>query len=304
MNNCFLFEGIGIGSLEEFFYHFIKDFDFRELSLYISKKCNYNLCNIIDKKDQSDPILKDQIITTLCNIISFQKIKAKILLPDLLAGHSLGVYSAMFASGAIELNDTVTLLSNIHNLLQNSFKDEDYLSVIIIAPSIQDLRQTIISKSRAESPIYLSNINTPKQGVACGPKDDIISLFEYYHDLEKIKDKTLKITYPVHTPYIKKYKDKLLDIVNKISIRDPKIPVINTINQNLINNKEDLKDYIIKNLYNPVHWFNTIEAYKTNTVFYDIGLRYYIAQLMFWIDKKIKCFTMKKIFERNSFING
>lgn len=292
MRNCFLFEGIGTGSLEGFTLQYIRDFDFRELSIYISKKCSYNLPRSIDIENSSDPFLRDQINTTLSNITAFHILKSQDLALDIIAGHSLGVYSAMYASGAIELKDTIFLVAEIHRILKERFEKEDFLSAIIIAPSIQDLRQALISKSNPAKPMYISNINTQKQSVVCGPTENVTALFSYFNDISKLKDKMLRLPYPVHTPYITAAKEELYELVSKIDLRDPSVPIINTVDQSIITTKHELSDYIVSNLYNPVHWLNTIEYHKENTVFWDIGLRYYISQLMFWIDKRIKCYNL------------
>lgn len=304
MKKCFLFEGVGVGDLDEFFFHFIRDFEFRELSIFLSKKSSYNIPRSISQDSKGDRYILDQLNTTHSNIIVYQKFKAKGILPDITAGHSLGVYSALYAAGALNLADTVQLVSDMHRIMKDAFKDTDFLSAVIIAPSIQNLRQVLISKSKTDKPIYISNINTAKQAVVCGPRESVISLFAYYHDLSKLKEKQLDIPYPVHTPYISAIREKLAGAVDGLALKDPLIPVINTVNQSFMTKKDELAEYIVSNLCNPVHWLNTVEYNKEEMIFYDIGLRYYISQLMFWIDKKTKCFNLRKNIERNSVING
>ena len=298
MERAFLFEGLGIGDLAVFYRYFAQDFTFRELSISLSRRLGVNIPAALLRPDRKDIWLYNQLYTCMCDILLCQWLRSNHVKPDLVAGHSLGVYPALHAAGAISIPAALDLVSGIHALLKRMSK-ETFVSCVVVAQSLEILRKTILAKSQADKPVYVATINTAKQAVITGPKQDVAAIFSYFHDSSELAAKTISLPYPVHTPYIAPLKAELRALIASTPIQTANIPIISTLDQQAITHADDVRVFILQHLYTPVHWLNTVQTLKHRAAFFDIGMRYYIAKLMFWIDKKSKCHIMKQILANN-----
>lgn len=292
---CFLFEGVNYSHLSDFFYYYVKDFEFREISTFISRKAEFNVPAQIFQEDNCRTFLNNLLISSLSNLIVFQKLKALNIIPDIVGAYSLGIYGALCAVGSIGLKECIDLMKKIHAYLMDRFSDRVYLSVLIDIPSILQLRKQLMLKSKEDLPMYISAVNHSRQVIITGPEECINRVFKYFFRKKPETKQILHLPYPLHTPYLYRFKWDLHDIIKNADIADPKIPLINTISQASITSKAELISYFLKNFYSPVHWHNSIDNFKTGTLFYNIGTVDYLIEISGSIDRRIRHTGLKDL---------
>ena len=181
---------------------------------------------------------------------------------DLLAGHSLGEYSALLAAGSIELNAALQLVYK-RGLFMSEAPSGSMLAVMGIDKSVID---RICNDINSEGNIFVApaNINTPNQIVIGGDNKAI--------DIASIKLKemgakrciTLKVSTASHCLLMKESALKLQKELENIDIIKPTIGVVQNVDARLAQNPELIKNNLISQLTSPVQWVDTMKQVVSN----------------------------------------
>ena len=181
---------------------------------------------------------------------------------DLLAGHSLGEYSALLAAGSIELNAALQLVYK-RGLFMSEAPSGSMLAVMGLDKSVID---RICNDINSEGNIFVApaNINTPNQIVIGGDHKAI--------DIASIKLKEmgakrcikLKVSTASHCLLMKESALKLQKELENIDIIKPTIGVVQNVDARLAQNPELIKNNLISQLTSPVQWVDTMKQVVSN----------------------------------------
>jgi [acyl-carrier-protein] S-malonyltransferase len=225
---------------------------------------SFDLLNIIstdeEKLNQSQ---YTQPALVLSSHLYFRKLTK--LLSDkfnLLAGHSLGEFSALLAAGSIELNTVLGLVYK-RGLFMSEAPSGSMLAVMGLKQSVIDKICIDISN---EEDVFVApaNINTPNQIVIGGDHKAI--------DIASIKLKEegakrcikLKVSTASHCSLMNESALKFQKELDNIDIIKPAVDVVQNVNGKVIQNPELIKDNLIKQLTKPVQWVETMKQIASN----------------------------------------
>lgn len=209
---------------------------------------------IINQTRVTQPILLTASIA-LWRIWSQQK----GTLPVVLAGHSLGEYSALVCAGALDFLDAVSLVTKRGDYMQEAVPvGKGAMAAIIgIEPSvITDICHSV-AKEGIASP---ANFNSLGQVVIAG------ELAAVEHAMVKAKEagakmvKRLDVSVPSHCLLMRDAAKSLHDELIKITLQQPQIPVLHNVDVNAYENSAQVIKALTEQLYSPVRWVETIEA--------------------------------------------
>ncbi|HER25181.1 MAG TPA: [acyl-carrier-protein] S-malonyltransferase [Candidatus Atribacteria bacterium] len=204
------------------------------------------------------------ISTILCKLLRNNKIE-----PSVVAGHSLGEYSALVASSAIKFEDAVKLVRKRGEYMQNATPVGRGSMLAIIGLS-KDAINEMCEKIRDIGKVEISNHNSPTQIVVSGE----IKALEKLAIMAKEKDArmviSLKVSAPFHSSFMESAKENLARYLEQVKIDNPKIPVNCNVSGDYIYNKEEVKSSLIRQMTHPVQWVESI------TNMYSKGINYFI----------------------------
>lgn len=178
--------------------------------------------------------------------------------PAYLAGHSLGEYSALVCAGVLSLSDAVKLVE----------KRGQYMQLAVPAgtgamSAIIGLDDALIAKACAEaaqsevvSPV---NFNSPGQVVIAGNKAAVERANELCKAAGAKRALPLPVSVPSHCALMKPAADKLATDLNSISFHTAVIPVVNNVDVVAAADAAAIKDALVRQLYSPVRWTESIE---------------------------------------------
>ena len=185
-------------------------------------------------------------------------------LPSIMAGHSLGEYTALVCSGALDFEDAVSLVAHRGQLMQDAvpagtgamaailgLEDDAVLEVCQIA-------ETECSESNAI--VAAVNFNSPGQVVIAGSKGAVERAMVIAKEKGAKRAMPLPVSVPSHCKLMKPAADKLAERLAQIEIKAPSIPVIHNYNVQTSSNADDIRAALTKQLYNPVRWVETIQS--------------------------------------------
>lgn len=178
--------------------------------------------------------------------------------PTLLAGHSLGEYSALTCGGVIEFTDAVKLVRARGQYMQEAVPAGVGAMAAIIG---LDDDKVVAACASAENGDVVSavNFNSPGQVVIAGHADAVKRAGDACKEAGARKVMPLPVSVPSHCALMKPAADKLAQDLANISFNEPTIPVINNVDVAIESDAGSIKQALVRQLYCPVRWTETIE---------------------------------------------
>ncbi|NNE63198.1 MAG: ACP S-malonyltransferase, partial [Gammaproteobacteria bacterium] len=177
--------------------------------------------------------------------------------PQLLAGHSLGEYSALVCSGAIELGTAVSLVASRGALMQAAVAVGEGSMAAIIGLDDEGVIQACNDVTTGV--VEAVNFNAPGQVVIAGNKAAVEQAMENAKAAGAKRALPLPVSVPSHCSLMKEAAEKLAEELDQVDINMPQIPVIHNQNANISSNENDIRDLLKKQLYQPVRWVASVQ---------------------------------------------
>lgn len=162
---------------------------------------------------------------------------------DITAGLSLGEYSALVCSGALEFEEAVKLLKKRGKYMQEAVPQGIGTMAAIIGLDEEKVREAC-SEASDIGIVEPSNLNCPGQIVIGGEIKAVEKACEKAKEKGALKAVMLTVSGPFHTSMLRPAADKLEEELKNVSINDPVIPVITNVTGEVVENKEQIKPFL------------------------------------------------------------
>lgn len=178
-------------------------------------------------------------------------------LPEMLAGHSLGEYSALVCAGVIDLADAVRLVYQRGLYMQEAVPAGTGAMAAIIGMDDQKI-EDICRSVAGDGVVSAANFNSPGQTVIAGDKAAVERAMVALKEAGAKRALPLNVSVPSHCALMKPAADKLAEQLAAVEFRKPSIPVVQNINGRAARDSGDMRENLLKQLYMPVQWVDTI----------------------------------------------
>jgi len=185
--------------------------------------------------------------------------------PAKLAGHSLGEYSALVASGAMDFSDAIKLVAERGRLMQEAVPEGEGAMAAILGLDDDDVRD-VCSRAAESEVAEAVNFNSPGQVVIAGNKAAIERAMELAKEAGAKRALPLPVSAPSHCALMKPAADKLSASLSNISLSLPAIPVIHNVNVSAASNTDELASLLAQQLYSPVRWVETVQSFAADGI--------------------------------------
>ncbi|MCL1143020.1 ACP S-malonyltransferase [Shewanella gaetbuli] len=178
-------------------------------------------------------------------------------MPTLLAGHSLGEYSALVCAGVIAFKDAVKLVELRGQLMQQAVPAGTGAMFAIIGLDDESIAKACESAAQGDvvSPV---NFNSPGQVVIAGEKNAVERAAAACKEAGAKMAVALPVSVPSHCALMKPAADKLSQALSEMTFNAPTINVINNVDVAMPTDAADIKDALVRQLYCPVRWSETV----------------------------------------------
>jgi len=182
------------------------------------------------------------------------------VVPSMLAGHSLGEYTAYVASGAIGFHDAVPLVKFRARAMQNAVPVGAGGMAAIVGMTDDQVRQLCVDSQAATGKILDPvNFNAPSQVVIAGHKEAVDYACAHAKPAGAKMAVPLDVSAPFHSSLLRPAAEELRNYLQNVTIAAPGIPVVNNVDVTIINDPIGIKDTLIRQSYSPVRWVETIQ---------------------------------------------
>ena len=178
--------------------------------------------------------------------------------PTVVAGHSLGEYSALVAAGVIEFKDAVPLVRLRAAAMQQAVPVGTGAMAAILGLDNAGIAAACAEAAQGEV-VEPVNFNATGQTVIAGHKAAVERAMEACKARGAKMAKALPVSAPFHSSLIRPAADKLAARLAELTLNAPQIPVINNVDVAIENDLSRIKDALIRQAYNPVRWVETIQ---------------------------------------------
>ena len=186
-------------------------------------------------------------------------------IPSYLAGHSLGEYSALVASDAMEFKDALKLVKFRADVMQKAVPEGVGAMAAILGMSDEEVVNAC-KEAQENEVVEAVNFNSPGQVVIAG---NVLAV-ERAIEVAKVKGAKrailLPVSVPSHCSLMQKASSELREYLNDITIKKPAITVIHNVDVMEHNDVNKIKDALAKQLCHPVRWVETIEKIAFNKI--------------------------------------
>ena len=177
---------------------------------------------------------------------------------DLFAGHSLGEYSALVASGKLTLWDAVLLVKLRGQSMQEAVPEGKGAMAAVLngeERKLLDICKQVTENS--DGAVEVVNFNSPTQQIISGSKKEVMQVVELLSE-QKIRAKLLPVSAPFHSSLMTPAKNKMAPLLNDVSLKDSPFPVIANLTGAI---EQPYKiELLIEQIDHPVLWTKTMEA--------------------------------------------
>ena len=198
------------------------------------------------------------------------KILGESFKPDLVAGHSLGEFSALVAAGVLNYEDGLKLVSIRAKAMQKSCEKTNGTMAAILA-----LDNNVIEKicKDVEGVVVAANYNCPGQVVISGELNAVKLACEKLSDAGARRALLLPVGGAFHSELMIDAKEELSLAIEKVTFSDPICPIYQNVNAKADKSVEKIKENLISQLTSPVKWNQSIDQMIKNgtTQFIEIG---------------------------------
>ena len=179
-------------------------------------------------------------------------------LPALVAGHSLGEYSALVAAGVIEFRDAVPLVRFRAQAMQEAVPVGQGGMAAILGLSDDDVRAACAEAAQGEV-VEPVNFNAPAQVVIAGHKAAVERACEVAKSKGAKRALPLPVSAPFHSSLLKPASDRLREYLAGVEFSLPRIQLINNVDVEIESDSAAIKDALVRQAAAPVRWVESVQ---------------------------------------------
>ena len=266
----------------------IFDIASERLGIDMKKLCFEGSEEELKKTENTQP----SILTTSIAILEVLKLNG--ITPDVTAGLSLGEYSALVASNAINFADAVAVVKKRGKYMQEAVPMGEGTMAAVLGMEKGEVIECLKMAS-GYGVVEAANYNCPGQIVIAGHTKAVEHACGILKEKGARRAMLLPVSAPFHSSLLKPAGEKLADELENIEVKDLEIPVVSNVNAQVIMNKYQIKQCLIEQVSSSVLWEDSIRHMIDMGVdtFIEVGPGKSLSAFVKKIDKNVAVFNVE-----------
>lgn len=219
-----------------------------------------------------------------------------IELPGVVAGHSLGEYSALVAAGVISFQDAVSLVQKRGRLMQTAVPNGEGSMAAVIGLD-GPLVSEICERLSAAGVVEAANFNSPGQVVIAGQNEALEAAIDACKEAGAKRAIPLEVSAPFHCSLMQPAAEKMRLALADVTFNSPQLKVIQNVDALYCDDTELIRDNLVKQMYSAVRWTDTIRKMTADGVVrvVECGPGKVLSGLNRRIDKSLVSFNINSL---------
>lgn len=219
------------------------------------------------------------------------------------AGHSLGEYSALVATNAIQFYDAIKLVRARGVAMQKAGQENPGTLAAVVGLNPDSVEQ-FCAEASSEGIVQCANFNSPGQIVISGSVTGVRKAMELCKKGGAKLVKELVVSGAFHSPLMHSAQDSLKDSLNSTNIYNSRFPVYANVTAKPVTKSDEIKELLYQQVTSPVRWEETIINMINDGIeeFYEIGPGKVLQGLVKRINPDVRCFGIDKFEDVEKYI--
>jgi [acyl-carrier-protein] S-malonyltransferase len=221
--------------------------------------------------------------------------------PVFTAGHSLGEYTALAASGVIDVTTAIFLARERGRLMQESGAKTVGGMVAVIG-----LDEAILAEVCQQTGTVIANYNSPGQLGISGAVENLTHASELAKSRGASRTMPLQVSGAFHSPLMKPAEEALSRIINGIPFRNPSVPIVGNTSARSLTTADEVKAELMQQLCHGVQWQRSVEYIIASgvTTFIEIGPGKVLTGLIKRINREVKTLNVADVVSVRAVVGG
>ena len=181
--------------------------------------------------------------------------------PDVVAGHSLGEYSALVAAGTLAFADAVTLVQKRGQFMQTAVPVGEGGMAAVLGLTDDEVRQAC-AEAAADEVVQAANYNAPGQVVIAGSTDAVDRAVEACKSAGAKRAMPLAVSAPFHSALMQPAAENMSEVLETVSFSSPKMPVVQNVDASVHTDPDEIRGNLVAQMCGAVLWTDTVLALK------------------------------------------
>ena len=215
--------------------------------------------------------------------------------PDMVAGHSLGEFSALVAAGVLSFEDGLRLVSKRALAMQAACELQPSTMAAVLG--LEDEKVVEVLKSITNEVVVAANFNCPGQLVISGSIAGVEQACEALKNAGAKRALPLKVGGAFHSPLMEPAREELAKAIEETNFSSPKCPIYQNVMAHAVTEPQEIKKNLIAQLTAPVRWTECVRAMISDgaTLFTEVGPGTVLQGLVKKIDSSISAESIAKM---------
>jgi malonate decarboxylase epsilon subunit len=226
----------------------------------------------LDSLDNAEALESTAAVQTallIAGVATARALMAEQVQPAAVAGMSIGAFGAAVACGTLSFADALPLVRLRGELMQTAFPSGYGLAAIEGLNEVQV--EGIVERARtAELPVYISNINAPRQIVVAGSNAALAAVIAQARQRGARRAEQLRVSVPSHCPLLQPVADRLEQHMARLTLRPPSIPFMSNRGGRALRDAEAIRRDLASSVAHPVRWYGALEVLR------ELGMKVFI----------------------------
>ena len=277
--NCFMFPGqpLLLGARHA------ADDDYSAIAGMVRERARLDLDSFSWLGNECTDNVKLQLYGVAMSLYRLRKMRSDGVQADLVAEHSMGIYAALVACGALPEAEVIELTCRAGSCLAQMGKGRRYALGCVIGLTLEPLLAVAESHD-----VHLANHNTSRHFLLAGERAAMEAAMAEALAQGAFSAKTFECDAPLHTPLVLEVERELRDIFADYRYAEPACPLLDHLDQEYLT-AADMADFMLRELALPVFWERTYRALRAAGVrtFFEVGVGDSLKKYNRWIDSEV-----------------
>ncbi len=236
--------------------------------------------------------LKLQVASYLLSMVSFDQYQGKGGRWDFITEHSMGIYAALAAAGAMSFEDGLEITKGIGLILEQAGKENPGGLAAVIGLDSETMTR-ICSDVSVSGSLSVANVNGSRQFVLSGDTASIERGIELSLKEGAISAQRLTFNTPLHCPLIESIRGDVRNFITGFAIHPPRTPLVSHWSGKHLSDPDEIREFLVEELCRPVDWEGCVQYLLAQgvTCFIEMGPNDTLTKLVRWIDRDVKALS-------------
>ncbi|MDE0482608.1 MAG: ACP S-malonyltransferase [Candidatus Poribacteria bacterium] len=212
-----------------------------------------------------------QLAILTCSVATQKILTQSEVVPKVVAGHSLGEYSALVASDVLEFADALRLVSARSQFMAEAGEEQNGTMAAILGMEVEQLKHLC---EKVDGVVKIANYNCPGQLVISGDVDAVNQVVALASDeIGARRCRPLPVSGAFHSPLMESAQQKYRSVLDSVKLNSSQIDIVMNVTGEFATDVDNIKHLLLQQITEPVQWENTLRTIEKNgiTNFVEVG---------------------------------